>query len=441
MSPVERRAVALPSAASIPEAQRTSRVARWLGITMFSFALLSMFVPWQQSISGSGRVIAYIPSERRQPIQAPVSGRVVRWHVIEGSQVQEGDPLVELIDNDPLLMERLAAERAAVALKLDSYSNRARTFEAQIGTAETVQQSDIVTAQAKLRAAGEKLRAAEQKLKAAEAAATTAEINVERVRQLAERGLSAQRDRELAELAAMKATTEREGARADVAAAQGDLDAARGTLDKARAEGANKVQDAEAKLRSGESDAADARASLERLNVKIGRQASQLIRAPRAGMVLSVVAAQNGEQIKQGDTLAYLVPNTRDRAVELWIDGNDAAIISAGRHVRLQFEGWPAVQFTGWPSVAVGSFGGRVAFVDPHDDGNGNFRAVVLPEPAGDPWPEPLFLRQGVLTKGWILLEQVTLGFELWRRFNGFPPMLKSPPGYATPAAGKEAKP
>jgi membrane fusion protein, adhesin transport system len=155
-----------------------------------------------------------------------------------------------------------------------------------------------------------------------------------------------------------------------------------------------------------------------------------------------VLAAQGGEQVKQGDTLAYLVPDTKDRAVELWVDGNDAAIVAEGRHVRLQFEGWPAVQFSGWPSVAVGTFGGRVAFVDPHDDGKGNFRVVVQPDGKHEPWPEPRFLRQGVRTNGWILLERVTLGFELWRRFNGFPPVLSDVPGYgSSEEKDKEGKP
>jgi adhesin transport system membrane fusion protein len=429
MSMASRRTADLKAAARVPAAVRTIRVAQGLGLTMVLFAIAALLLPWQQTVTGTGRVIAYLPSERRQPIEAAVSGRVVQWWVREGAHVKEGDPLVEILDNDPLLIERLAAERAAVADKLESYSGRARTLEAQIASANATRKSDIASVEAKLRASTEKVRSMEQKLEAAEAGVETAALNLGRVKALTERGLSAQRDLELAQLAATKANTEYAGAKADVAGALGDLDAARAALEKARAEGENKVQEAEAKLRSGQSDAADARVSLTRLDVTIARQAGQLVRATRAGIMLSILAAQGGEQVKQGDVLAYLVPETSDRAVELWVDGNDASIISEGRHVRLQFEGWPAVQFSGWPSVAVGTFGGRVAFIDPHDDGVGNFRIVVLPE-GKDPWPEPRFLRQGVRTNGWVLLERVRMGFELWRRFNGFPPMLREPPRF-----------
>jgi hypothetical protein len=109
----------------------------------------------------------------------------------------------------------------------------------------------------------------------------------------------------------------------------------------------------------------------------------------------------------------------------LSIAGNDIPLIDVGRHVRLQFEGWPAVQFSGWPSVAVGTFGGQVVSVDATDDGFGRFRILVRPDPSDIPWPDQDFLRQGARAKGWVLLERVPLWFEVWRRLNAFPPVIK----------------
>jgi hypothetical protein len=74
--------------------------------------------------------------------------------------------------------------------------------------------------------------------------------------------------------------------------------------------------------------------------------------------------------------------------------------------------------------VAVGTFGGTVALLDATDDGSGRFRLLVRPDD-GEPWPSGLSLRQGVRVNGWVLLDQVKLGYELWRRFNGFPPTVK----------------
>ena len=117
------------------------------------------------------------------------------------------------------------------------------------------------------------------------------------------------------------------------------------------------------------------------------------------------------------------------------MDGNDVPLISEGRPVRLQFEGWPALQFAGWPSIAVGTFGGRVQLVDSTDNGAGKFRVLIKPDPHDEPWPTKTYLRQGVRANGWVLLNQVPLGFELWRQFNGFPPIISM----AEPGSAKDA--
>ena len=133
--------------------------------------------------------------------------------------------------------------------------------------------------------------------------------------------------------------------------------------------------------------------------------------------------------------LLEIVPATSRPAVELWVRGVDAPLIEPGRKVRLQFEGWPAVQFMGWPSVAVGTFGGTVALVDPTDSGDGRFRLMVVPDEDDEPWPSDRFLRQGARTKGWVLLNEVKLWFEMWRQLNGFPPAV-NPPDEASRAVG-----
>jgi hypothetical protein len=117
------------------------------------------------------------------------------------------------------------------------------------------------------------------------------------------------------------------------------------------------------------------------------------------------------------------------------VTDNDVALLSEGRHVRLQLAGWPALQFSGWPSVAVGTFAGRVSVIDAVDDGTARYRVIVRPDreliASGkeQPWPPADTLRPGAEATGWILLDTVSLGFELWRQFNAFPPTVKTGPG------------
>jgi hypothetical protein len=86
----------------------------------------------------------------------------------------------------------------------------------------------------------------------------------------------------------------------------------------------------------------------------------------------------------------------------------------------------------------VGTFGGIVQLVDATDTQAGKFRILVVPDPDDDPWPSSTYLRQGVQAKGWVLLRMVPLGWEIWRRFNGFPPVISDTEPGAVAAKDKK---
>ncbi len=221
------------------------------------------------------------------------------------------------------------------------------------------------------------------KLAAADSAMQTAEIDMRRMEDLYEQGLAARREYEQARI---------------------------------------RVEELRSRL-------AEAAAELNRLDVSLSRQSVQIVRAPRAGVILRVNAGDAATFVKAGDVVATFVPDNAERAIELFVDGRDIALVREGADVRLQFEGWPAVQFSGWPSIAVGTFGGKVAAVDPTAQANGLFRILVTEDPDFEtPWPDERFVRFGSNARGWVLLDTVSAGYELWRLLNNFPPRL--------PAAG-----
>jgi RND family efflux transporter MFP subunit len=175
---------------------------------------------------------------------------------------------------------------------------------------------------------------------------------------------------------------------------------------------------------------AEAAAELTRVEVNISRQSVQIVRAPRDGVILRVNAGDAATFVNAGEVVATFVPDNVARAVEIFVDGRDVALVQPGAPVRLQFEGWPAVQFSGWPSVAVGTFQGKVEAVDPSAQPDGRFRVLVTEdENAEVPWPEERFVRFGAKARGWVLLGTVSVGYELWRQLNNFPPSLPTGQG------------
>ncbi len=415
----------LNGAVTAPIAMRIARSLLSLFLAMLVFLALT---PWQQNVQGVGRVVAYIPGDRQQMIGAPVEGRIARWLVKEGSKVKQGEVIAELLDNDPLLLQRLANERQVLLDRQTAVDNRVETFRAQLRMAELSRPQALAAAKSRIEMGKQRQNAAAQALDAARAARQTALLNLNRQQQLQQKGLASRRTLELAQLDIAQKSADSERAQAALAAAKNEVDALNADWQKLVADTTSGVEKTRAELNKAIEDQNYVRADLLKVETRLARQQTQTITAPRDGTVLRLMANPNAELLKPGQALAILVPDTKQRAVELWVDGNDLPLIVTGSHVRLQFEGYPSVQFGGWPEFSVGSFGGQVALIDATDDGKGHFRILVSPDPNDINWPDTRFLRQGVRVNGWILLGRVTLGYEMWRIFNGFPPLVLPEP-------------
>lgn len=437
---------------------RSSRFARRFGwCTLFlliaAFALASV-APWRQFVKGTGNVIAYAPAERQQVLEAPVKGRIVQLGngIFENAYVEKGQVIAEIADIDDAYLERLGdqlvASRSQVEAagqlldanrrNLEAAGTIVKSFESQVAAYYLVKRQVVAAAEAAIESAKNKVDAELQELE--EHKAALAQIDADYVRQktLYDENIVSQlkfqeAERALKQMRAKVAKAEAyvEAARNDLAGKQSDRQAkeqkAQVDIDYAIAA----LRKAKADVAKAESDVAKAQSELNKtqkevleIETKFARQRSQTVTAPFDGFVTQITPNQGSQILKQGDPLCVIVPATADRAVQLWLDGNDAPLVEPGRHVRLQFEGWPAVQFAGWPSVAVGTFGGEVVSVDATDDGRGRFRILVRPDQSGRPWPSNRYLRQGVRANGWVLLNQVPLWYEIWRNLNGFPPVV-----------------
>jgi multidrug efflux pump subunit AcrA (membrane-fusion protein) len=426
---------ALSRAETAPIAGRIARSLLMLFLVLF---ILLAFTPWQQNVRGVGRVVAFTPAERQQIISTPVEGRVARWLVKEGAQVKQGQVLAELLDNDPLLLQRLASEQQAYLAKQAATGSRVETFREQLRMAEQARPQALAAAESRVNMARERRRAAGQSLDAAKAAQQTAGLNLSRQQQLQSKGLASQRTLELSQLEMAQRKADAERAQASLQAARSEIDALSADWQKLAADAAAAIEKTRADLNKAIEDQNAVRAELLKLETRLARQQNQTVTAPRDGTVLRLLANPGAEMVKPGQALLIFVPEAEQRAVELWVDGNDLPLIVTGSRARLQFEGYPAIQFGGWPEFSIGSFAGRVALIDNTDDGKGHFRILVIADADDDiAWPGTRFLRQGVRVNGWVLLGRVTLGYELWRIFNGFPPLVLPEPDVGEKAMGE----
>jgi len=429
--------VAALASAATPRAVRV--LARLVLLAFLATPFALALVPWQQTVQGQGKIVAYAPVERMQVITARISGQIRRWHVVEGTRVKLNDPVVDIEDNDPELAARLEAQRGFLAERLEAAGLEVAELKAAAKAQEAARDAAIEAAEANREAARKAIEVAEQAGANAKFAQGFEHNRFKMFEELFNNpqfgGLESRLSRDEAQMRSDRATTDSDKATAEIERARAGLLTQEALLLQADAAGLSAIAVARSNLRKSEQNLFTVEREIQDIDNRIERFKARLVVAPCDGVVFRIESniGQGGQFVKEGEDLCTIVPDTSDRVVELLLDGVDAPLVLAYAdrtghmpHVRLQFEGWPAVQFSGWPELAIGTFGGRIRQVDAASGGAGKFRVLVEPEQrlAGDPWPDAQFLRQGNQAIGWVFLNRVPLGYEIWRRLNGFPPVL-----------------
>jgi len=411
-------------------------LAKILLVLMMLLLVAAVFLPWQQTSSGEGQVIARLPQMRIQPVESPAKGIIssLREDLREGSFVDKGEVIMEL---KPFAEDAERLTRGAVTAvegKLASYKLIFTNTVEQVKSVRDQAQQEIAGAEAEVRSANNAWEKATREVDEQLPRFNQAKLERERYQSLrgdviSEVEFSNLENKELSELSKL------EGAMASAKKAYNDLEAKERALEGKRRSVEQKVLQAQNLVDKAQTDVNTAQKELNDLLTKQGELDRLKIYSPSRGIVQSIRGQAGTKSVKEGDLLFEIVPETEDLAVELIIRGVDTPLIDVGNHVRLQFEGWPAIQFVGWPSVAVGTFAGEVIAINPTDSGKGAFKIIVGPvqnresgdssqsdeKRPEDAWPGSRYLRQGVRAKGWVILKTVPLGYEIWRQLNGFP--------------------
>lgn len=415
--------------AQLPEGWRFSSR---LPIVLFALFLLTIiFVPWTQTVTVTGQMSAYTPHERPQDVEAQITGRIKTWHALEGAQVQKGELILELEDTDPNflspdLLSFLDQRKEALENTKRAALARVDQLDKRIAEMRNLVKAAVPSAEARVVEAGNKVRQAHQLVETAKIAAITAALNLERHKQLLKRGLVSQRELELAVQTDTASQADLEGAQANLQATEQAMRSLGFGRDQVSAEMLQRLLDAEATRDASVAEAAKvadqlADISLRRSNAEQRRQAGRIL-APIDGTVVKMAKVGAGETVRQGDTLVRLSPTSTDKAIEMTADGLDAPLLNVGRQVKILFYGIPAIPLPAWPELMAGTYSGVIKVIDQVDDGRGNYRFWVVPDLDDRPWPEQSHVRQGTKAMGWVILNRVPLWYELWRRFNLFPP-------------------
>jgi membrane fusion protein, adhesin transport system len=394
-------------------------------IFIFLFSLIVMFLPWTQNVRGMGEVTTFLPSQRPQTLQSPIPGRVQEWFVREGDTVNFGDTIVFIseLNNeffDPEVALRTSEQLDALVASIDAYEGKLVALDDMLAAMK--RNRDFRLQQTKLR-----IEADSMDVLAAQLSRQQAFIQFQRADTLFNEGIASRFDYEQRNQAYQEAMARLQSATAKFNNTQTDYYAILADYAERESKLRSDRFTAVTQLLDNRQKVAQLRNRLANIEV---RQGFYYFTAPQRGMITRTYVSGLGENIKEGQALAQLMPLDYQIAAEVFVRPVDLPLIKTGQKARLEFDGWPAIVFSGWPNTSFGTFGARVVAVDNVVDRNG-YRVLVVPDhedPRG--WPEQLRFGSGV--NGILLLNDVPVWYELWRQINGFPPEYYAGKDYDT---------
>lgn len=401
---------------------------------VFGLFLIIMFIPWTQNIRARGNVTTLMPDQRPQTIHSVIAGRIEKWFVREGDTVRRGDTILfisEIKDDyfDPQLLDRTQEQLVSKEQSVESYMEKIKALDRQIDALIQSRRLKIEQTRNKLQQA--RLKVASDSIDY-RATLTNFEIADEQFRRfevLYNQGLKSLTELENRRLKLQEAQAKMISAENKLLTTRNELINARIELMTVDNDYLDKISKAESEKQTAFSSMYDAEVDVTKLQNQFTNYSVRLglyyITAPQDGIITKTLQSGLGETLKEGDAIVSIMPSNFELAVEMYIKPIDLPLMEVGQHVRIQFDGWPAVIFSGWPQASYGTYGGEVFAIDNFISENGMYRVLLKQTPEIDGmdsvwWPKSLRVGAGV--NAMALLKDVPIGYELWRQINGFPP-------------------
>jgi membrane fusion protein (multidrug efflux system) len=256
------------------------------------------------------------------PIEAAVSGRIVKNYIALGREVQFGEALIEL-EADAERLQLTEEESRVVALSAQLAALSGQMISERQAQTETQQSAPAA------------LHEAQARYDEALATARANEEEAKRLTSLYHKGLIAELDMIRANAEADRRLAAAESLQSAITRQDKDLRALDSTK-QAALENLNR----EAAVLTGEIKTRTA--IIQRLKHEIYRR---IIRAPASGRLGETASLQAGQYVREGDKLGAIVPDGRLRAIAEFAPSGALGRIQTGQRARLRLEGFPWTEF------------------------------------------------------------------------------------------------
>ncbi len=405
-----------------------SSVKYWfIGIIILLTSIL--FLPWTQNVKAKGMITTLSQTQRPQKINSPIPGKIVKWYIKEGDFIKKGDTILQISEIkedylDPNLIGRTQQQVAAKKGSIDYYQGKVTIAGTQMEALSNAKRFKLEQLNNKILQLNNKLTGEKAEQIAINNELNLAQNQYERQQKMYEDGLVSQtqlQQRNIAYQNTLAKKIQIDNKIAQTMQEVTNVNIEKNSVEQEYTEKISKVDgdkfQSMSQIAVGQGDIAKLENQVSNYTIRNGMY---IIVAPQDGQIVQANKAGIGEILKDGESIATIVPTRVDYAVEMFIRPVDLPLININQKVRFMFDGFPAIVFSGWPNSSYGTFGGKVVVVENKISENGFFRILVAEDSTEKKWPNELKIGSGA--QGIALLKDVPIYYEIWRNINGFPP-------------------
>lgn len=394
-------------------------------LTFIIFLILfgMLFLPWQQTVKGYGKLIAYEPSQRDYTILSTINGFVEEYYVSENQHVKKGDAICKIADRDQNLSSRLKAQESLLKTQGVDSQAQSKLLLSQIDSLEEFYLNGLSIYESKLLQSMQKVESLKLHNEALAKNFEVKKSQYERVESLKELGIESMKNFEQAQNEYVKTKIEREKSLIDISIEEKNYTILKEEKVKFINKTQNRIKQTQEKLLQANIALANIENSKLSIEGRMKSYESRIIRAPKDGIVVRILQNDTNKLLKEGDVLIHFAPDVTQRSILLKVSDFNMPLIKENLLVRIKFYGWPALQISGWPKIQYGTFGGYVKKVEPLSHEKGAYYLYIF-ETKEEPWPSADVLRLGTQATAWIRLESVPIWYQIWRYINAMPPNM-----------------
>lgn len=411
------------------ESKKSSRVLTKILLISSGIFLVIMFLPWTQNVRTNGSITTIKPNQKPQFINSAIAGRIEKWYVQEGDYIKKGDTIIKLSEIkesylDPNLLANTQKQLTLKEEKANSYGNKIKTQENQLKALGELRDLKLSQANIKLEQLALKIENDSTAYLAAKINYETALYQYNRMDSLFKKGLKSLTDLEKRNLKVQETKAYKVAAKNKWLNTKNDIVNTQVEMSNIKMKYQADASKIQSEILSTLGNKLETETAVNKLKNSYAnytiRNDMYYVLAPQDGYVTKTFFSGIGETIKEGSNLVNIMPKSYELAIELYVDPIDLPLMEIGSDVQIQFDGWPAIVFSGWPNASYGTYDGKVYAIDQFISANGKYRILVQQDSTDHRWPKEL--RFGSGTKNMMMLKNVPVWYELWRKINGFPP-------------------